>query len=211
MIDIIGALAAVHRETGRRPLPGGEARTVRLQRHYDADIEDVWDALTTAERINRWFLPVSGDLRLGGHYQFEGNAGGEVLQCEPPRLLKVSWIFGEPAEGDVSEVEVRLAEDGGKTVLDLEHVATVDAERWSTYGPGAVGVGWEGALLGLGLHLGGGEMTDEARRAWSESPEAKQFMTGSAEAWGAAMTAAGSTRDEAATAIRNTIDFYVPS
>ena len=32
------------------------------------------------ERIPRWFLPVSGDLRLGGRYQLEGNAGGEVLE-----------------------------------------------------------------------------------------------------------------------------------
>jgi uncharacterized protein YndB with AHSA1/START domain len=211
MIDIIGELAAVHRETGHRRLPGGEARTVRLRRSYNAPIEDVWDALTTAERINRWFLPISGDLRLGGRYKFEGNAGGEILQCEPPHLLKVSWIFGESAEGDISEVEVRLtAAAGDTTVLNLDHVATIDAERWSTYGPGAVGVGWDLALLGLGLHLTGGEITAEERDAWGMSPEARKFMIGSSDAWGAAMAAAGASPDEAATATRNTTGFYVP-
>ena len=44
----------------------------------------MWDACTDPERIGRWFLPVSGDLRLGGRYQLEGNAGGEILRCEPP-------------------------------------------------------------------------------------------------------------------------------
>ena len=34
----------------------------------DAAIDDVWDACTNPERIPRWFLPVSGDLRLGGRY-----------------------------------------------------------------------------------------------------------------------------------------------
>ena len=30
---------------------------------------DLWEALTSAERIPRWFAPVSGDLRLGGRFQ----------------------------------------------------------------------------------------------------------------------------------------------
>jgi uncharacterized protein YndB with AHSA1/START domain len=209
MMDIIAELAAVQRETRRVPLPDGEARTVRLRRAYHAKIDDVWDALTRAERLSRWFLPVSGDLRVGGHYQFEGNAGGEVLACEPPTRLKVSWIFGEPAEGDVSEVEVRLTEDGDRTMLDLEHVATVDPERWATYGPGATGVGWDLALLGLGLSFQG-EASREELLAWSMSEEARQYMTGSSEAWGEAMKAGGATPEEAAVATRNTTEFYLP-
>ena len=64
-----------------------------------APIEDVWDACTTAERIGRWLMPVSGDLRrLGGKYQLEGNAGGEIVSCEPPRLLRVTWALGRPPQ-----------------------------------------------------------------------------------------------------------------
>lgn len=210
MMDIIAELAAVQRETGSRPLPNGEAKVVRLRRAYDAKIDDVWDALTSAERLNRWFLPVSGDLRLGGQYQFEGNAGGEVLECEPPARLRVTWFFGERAATDVSEVVVRLAEDGGQTVLDLEHVATVDPERWATYGPGAVGVGWELGLLGLSWELTGVEASLEERMAWGMSAEGRQLATGSSEAWGKALLASGATPEEAATATRNTTEFYVP-
>ena len=75
MIDIIREIEAVQREVGAGRIAAGDGRAVRLQRDYDAPIEDVWDALTNPERIGRWFLPISGDYRLGGRYQFEGNAG----------------------------------------------------------------------------------------------------------------------------------------
>src|SRR6266545_2660359 len=64
MTDILNELDAVQRETGHRRLDTGEDRTVVLRRRYDAPIEDVWDAVTNPDRINRWFLPISGDLRL---------------------------------------------------------------------------------------------------------------------------------------------------
>ena len=79
MIDILNAIEAVRRETGHKTIPAGEGRTVRLERDYDAPIEDVWDALTDPARIGRWFLPISGDYRIGGRFRFEGNAGGEIL------------------------------------------------------------------------------------------------------------------------------------
>ena len=95
MIDVVKEIEAVRRETGKKTIPAGEGRTVRLERDYDAPIEDVWDALTNPERIGRWFLPISGDYRLGGRYQFEGNAGGEIVECERPNRLKVTWVYGE--------------------------------------------------------------------------------------------------------------------
>jgi len=211
MIDIVNELNAAHREVGRGRLPAGEGRTVVLRRSYGAPIEDVWDAITTAERISRWFLPISGELRLGGKYQLQGNAGGEVLRCEPPHLLKVTWVYGEnPTEADVSEVEVRLAPGGdGETLVELRHAAVVDPQRWAEFGPGAVGVGWDGALLGLGMHLrGGGSIEDP--EAWGQSAEGRAFMTRSSELWGAALAATGATDAEVAAAVENTTKFYAP-
>ena len=64
-IDIASALGAVTREVASREHEGRPARVVVAARTYDTDIDDLWDALTNAERIPRWFLPVSGDLHLG--------------------------------------------------------------------------------------------------------------------------------------------------
>ena len=101
MIDIVREIEAVQREVGSGRIPAGEGRTVRLRRTYEAPIDDVWDALTNPERIGRWFLPISGDIRLGGRYQFEGNAGGEILECDRPRRVRVTWVYGEmPSAAD---------------------------------------------------------------------------------------------------------------
>ncbi|WP_117208892.1 SRPBCC family protein [Allorhizocola rhizosphaerae] len=205
MEDFISELGLVQRELSIKD----ELKTIVMRRSYDAEIEDVWDAVTNPERLPRWFLPVSGDFRLGGRYQIEGNAGGEVLRCEPPRLLRVSWIFGEPKEGDFSEVEVRLSkDDDGTTRFELEHTATVPDEMWAQFGPGAVGVGWDGALLGLALHFRGELAAPEERAAWIGSPEAKRFNTAASELWGNAHAAAGASPEQVEAAVRASTQFY---
>ena len=133
-IDIAATLGAVTREIASREHEGRPARVLVAARTYDTGIDDLWDALTNAERLPRWFLPISGDLRLGGRYQLKGNAGGEIRTCEPPRHLAVTWEYG----GQASWVTVRLVEEAaGRTRLELEHVAHVDDKFWDQYGPGA--------------------------------------------------------------------------
>ena len=210
MIDIVREIEAVHREVGEGRIATGVGRAIRLRRDYDAPIEEVWDALTTPERIGRWFLPISGDYRLGGRYQFEGNAGGEIVACERPNRLKVTWVYGMAGAADVSEVEVRLSPlDGGAgTRFEFAHTAVVPEDRWTEFGPGAVGVGWDGGLLGLTLHLRGGSVDDPV--AWQVSAEGRAFFTRSSEAWGEANRAAGAEPEAVARAVANTTAFYAP-
>jgi uncharacterized protein YndB with AHSA1/START domain len=210
--DVTRQLGAVQRVTSSREYDGKPARVVRARvvraiQTYDSAIEDVWDACTNPERIPRWFLPVSGDLRLGGRYQLEGNAGGEVLSCEPPRRLAATWEFG----GGMSWVELNLAETAdGRTTFTLEHIAPDDdPERWEQYGPGAVGVGWDLTLLGLSAHLATGASNDPAATmAWAASEEAREFMTRSSELWADASIAAGEDEATARAAQKRTTDFY---
>ena len=213
MDDIADLIAATHRRVRDTGTPDGTGRSLVLRRAFEAGVEDVWEACTDPERLGRWFMPVTGELKPGGHYQVEGNAGGEVLRCEPPRLLRVSWIFGEPAEGDLSEVEVRLTPDGEeRTVFELEHVSVMtDPTFWDTYGPGATGVGWDLGLVGLGLYLAQGEAFDRAAtQAWTESEEARRFLAASSRAWGEANEAYGTPAATAAAMTSATTGFYVP-
>jgi uncharacterized protein YndB with AHSA1/START domain len=210
MIDIVREVDAIQREVGTGHIAAGEGHTVRLRRTYDASIEDVWDAFTDPERIGRWFLPISGDYRIGGRFQFEGNAGGEIVACERPNRLRVTWVYGETAAPtDISEIEVRLAPAGDEaTVVELEHTAVVPDEMWGEYGPGAVGVGWDMGMLGLELHLRGGSVGDP--EAWQLSAEGRDFATRSSTAWGDASRAAGVDPEVVARNVANTITFYAP-
>lgn len=140
-----------------------------VRRHYKADREDVWDAITTPERLVRWFLPISGDLREGGRYQLEGNAGGEVVRCDRPREIGLTWEMG----GGVTEVVVRLEEDGDSTVLTLSH-SPVPGELIPNASPAVwgLGAGWEMGLGALEEFLTG-DLPEGAAKDWvaTASPE----------------------------------------
>src|SRR5262249_9515270 len=90
-IDVGVLLGAVVREVAMSQRDGVDTRLVRATREFDTTVEALWEAVTSPERLPRWFLPVSGDLRVGGRFQIEGNAGGEVLECNPPEHLAVTW------------------------------------------------------------------------------------------------------------------------
>jgi uncharacterized protein YndB with AHSA1/START domain len=207
MIDVTHEIDAVDRRLGSRTLDAGEARTVTIARVYDTSVEDLWDACTNRERISRWFLPISGDLREGGRYAFQGNASGTIERCEAPHTITATWEYG----GQVSWVEVRLTpEADGRARFALEHIAHVDDDMWAQFGPGAVGVGWDLGLLGLSLHLTGrDEMPDpEVAAAWQASDEGRRFSTLSSERWAEASIAAGTDPEEARAAGKRTTDAY---
>jgi uncharacterized protein YndB with AHSA1/START domain len=199
-------VGAIVRQVTRRDHRGKPAWVVIATRNYDTDIDDLWDALTSAERIPRWFLPISGELKPGGRYQFQGNAGGKITRCEPPRLLSVTWEYG----AEVSWLNVTLTADASAgTRLQLEHIAHVEGDRWDRFGPGAVGVGWDLGLMGLASYLASGVGVDPAAAvAWQASEEGKAFMRESSEAWGRASIAAGTERSAAHAAASRTTAFY---
>jgi uncharacterized protein YndB with AHSA1/START domain len=206
MRDVSRLIGAVTRELSSVEKDGRPARVLVATRSYDTSIDDLWDALTNAERIPRWFLPVSGELRLGGRYEIQGNASGEVTRCEPPRELGLTWEM----MGQVSWVAVRLSpETNDKTLLRLEHVAHVPDDLWDQFGPGAVGVGWDGALFGLSQEFATGErVRPEDAASWGMSPEGREFYRKSSDAWGAASIAAGTPAESALAAAERTRAFY---
>ena len=205
MTEVVQAVGAVDRRVYSIERDGVAAKVVEASRTYRADRDDVWDACTSAERLPRWFLPISGDLRPGGRFQFEGNAGGAIERCESPSLLAVTWEYG----GEISWVEVRLSGSQEGTVLQLTHTAPLDEERWKEFGPGAVGVGWDTTLYGLGLHLESGEAIDPAEaQAWMTSPEGIDFLTAASGEWGRASVTAGEAPEAAEAAAARTTAAY---
>jgi uncharacterized protein YndB with AHSA1/START domain len=205
MIDIASQLNAIHRQVERQPPAdgAGERVSVLLRRSYDTAAQDVWDAVTHPDRIKRWLMPISGELGVGGSFQLEGNAGGEILTCEPPRLLRVS--FGGPT----SIVQLRLTPDGDRdTVLELEHTVPIEIAQ---SGAGAlwVGPGWDGALLGLGLFLRGEAIGDPVAAA--NSPQARAFSKQSVHAWAAVVKDSGAaTAEQLAAATQVSLAHFAP-
>lgn len=203
-INVAEVLGLVRRSVRNFEKDGKPAATVALSRLYDTSAEDPWDAVTSKERIPRWFLPIEGDLKQGGKYQLKGNAGGTITTCTPPTHFSATWEFG----GGTTWIDVRVATDAGKARLTLEHTALIE-DHWNQFGPGAVGIGWDLAVTGLEWYLSSGASTDHAAaEAWMGSPNGKEFMSCSGESWRAAHVASGVDPAIAKERSDSTIAFY---
>jgi uncharacterized protein YndB with AHSA1/START domain len=203
--DIARLIGAVTREVRNETYQGKATKVVVASRVYDTGIADLWDAITNAERLPRWFSRVEGEFKLGGKYQVEGNAGGTITRCEPPRELALTWEFG----GGVSWVEVSLHPEGEGTHLELRHIAHPE-EHWDKFGPGAVGIGWELGLMGLDRHVAdpSSAKPPESDESWFTSPDAKRFVRLSAEGWGRADIAGGADTAHTLEVAEQTRKFY---
>jgi uncharacterized protein YndB with AHSA1/START domain len=112
----------------------GRSCEVRLTRYYSAAPDDVWAALTDPDSLARWLAaPGQLDLRRGGSFELELQDGermiGRVRSVEPSRVLELDWM----ARGEEpSIVRFELSQDGGGTVLVLDH-SRIDARVGMRY------------------------------------------------------------------------------
>src|SRR6201990_3098302 len=88
--------------------------------------EKVWQALTSAEFSKQYFsgLRIEADLRVGGAFIVRAPDGsvhisGEVIECDPPKRLTVTWNVNWPA----------LVEKLGPTLVTYEIEPAGDAVR----------------------------------------------------------------------------------
>ncbi|WP_419164964.1 SRPBCC family protein [Candidatus Palauibacter sp.] len=205
--DNAGKVGSVRRELSQREHEGRPVHALVAARVYGADRDDLWNALTNAARIPQWFLPISGELRPGGRYQFEGNAGGEITECEPPEHFVLTWRM----HGDVSRVTVTLSEmSEGRTEVRLEHLAQFPPEFWEEFGPGAVGIGWDQAMYGLDQHFSSDPaVVPDTAAEWLASAEGGDFTRRSSDAWCEASIALGADEEAARAAADRVAAFYM--
>ena len=197
-------LAALERSVAFLEKDDQPASAVSLYRSFATTLEDLWDAVTSADRIPRWFAPVSGNLEPGGRYQVEGNAGGTIFACESQSHFGLTWEFA----GDVSWVAVQVwEEEAGQVGFVLIHTALL-SPHWDQFGPGAVGVGWEMAFLGLALNIADPSAPKPDEEEFAASPKGRAFIRGSSEAWAQAAIVAGTEPEVANAAAGRTAAFY---
>lgn len=179
-------------------------RSVNLERSYETTLDGLWQAITNKERLSRWFLPVSGELSLGGRYTIDGNAAGTIIGCVPLSFVSVTWEIGE----GVNWVELRMQQLGEKeTLLTLSHITIVD-DHWRKYGPGAVGIGWDLALIGLAVHLSGEGHARFEEEVFTSSTQGKGYIASMSKDWCRAAIASGENLVQAEKAAKLTAAFY---
>jgi uncharacterized protein YndB with AHSA1/START domain len=138
--------------------------SVRLVRHIRARPSIVFDAITTAEGIARWWGPDAGpvliaeaDVRVGGHYRVrfrmldgsEHESSGAFLELVRPELAVLSWRWkGGVEDPGESRLEMKLRAIAAGTELTLIHSRLHDDETRRGHEGG-----WAGALDKLQRHF----------------------------------------------------------
>jgi uncharacterized protein YndB with AHSA1/START domain len=115
--------------------------SLRLERTYEASVEEVFDAWTNPEVLRRWWranpawvTPIAEvDLRVGGRYRIsmedpqsgeKHTVGGEYSEVSHAHRLVYSWEWeqGGGQHRHVSTVTVDFQAEGERTKIVLEHV-----------------------------------------------------------------------------------------
>jgi uncharacterized protein YndB with AHSA1/START domain len=151
----------------------GDTGVVRIEHRYDADIDEVWSALTDPSRLARWYGQVDGDLRVGGEFRVyiesdDVEAIGQVVACEPATRLRLttretdeSYQRGQGVPPHDEVIEATLTAEKAQSILVIE-VRGIPLDPIAFYG-----AGWQIHAENLAAHIAGRERGDTEAR-WSE-------------------------------------------
>jgi uncharacterized protein YndB with AHSA1/START domain len=145
-----------------------ELASVTLERTFAGSPEEVFDAWTNPEVLERWWgiQPTwtspgcEVDLRVGGRYVLRARDDGsgrvhvltgEYREIDRPNRLVYTWCWegGEDMHpGHVSLVTVEFRADGAATTVLLEHAQLASEESRAGHA-----AGWAGALDNLATRI----------------------------------------------------------
>jgi uncharacterized protein YndB with AHSA1/START domain len=146
-------------------MSASEVAAFRIERTFAASPEEVFDAWTAPEVLERWWgrptwssSSFDVDLRVGGSYSLrmldeDGKphaVAGEYREVERPLRLVYTWRWqeGGPDTGHVSLVSVEFRADGARTTVVLEHSGLASEQSRRGHGEG-----WGGALENLARRI----------------------------------------------------------
>ena len=136
-----------------RALTGDDsAQTVTLQRQYRASVAELWNALTTPDRIARWYGTIIGPVPRAVGDEFRVDIGGGMIRravlerCEAPNALVYTWWSGDDDPGLVQLQLESLGDD--ETSLRVQH------DRLRPHRMIGYGGGWEHNLVALADAVG---------------------------------------------------------
>jgi uncharacterized protein YndB with AHSA1/START domain len=100
-----------------------EGDRVIHEARYPHPIERVWRALTEPAELTAWLMPNDFVAEAGARFQLDARPAHdapfacEVLELDPPRLMRQRWMV----RGAATTVTYELRADGDGTVLRVEH------------------------------------------------------------------------------------------
>ncbi|HEY1530953.1 MAG TPA: SRPBCC family protein [Galbitalea sp.] len=134
---------------------------IHVEDTYPTDIDDLWSAVSTPERLKRWIATIEGDTSVGGTFSASFTSGwdgsGRVDVCDAPHRLVVTTFDNK--ETTVMEAILTPVESGTHLVIEERGILLEDAPYH--------GAGWQAHIEDLALYVAGKETTNWEDR-WKE-------------------------------------------
>jgi uncharacterized protein YndB with AHSA1/START domain len=134
-------------------------RNIEIEKHVEASVEDVWEAVTTPEGLRRWFpLDAKIEPRLGGSVWLSWGPGVEgeapIHVWDPGRRFGWTEHHGDDEHGQPIKVAVdfHIEGRGGTTVIRLVQSGLSAASDWDEMYDALVD-GWTYFLFSLAHYL----------------------------------------------------------
>lgn len=137
-----------------------ESRAIVVEKVLPYAPEKIWRTLTQSDRIAKWLMPNDFAADIGHRFTFRTKPMGdwdgvvhcEVLQCDPPHLLRYSWKGGSDSNPDygsrlISEVTWSLTPVDGGTHVKMVHDGFVFPGNRFAYD--AMSPGWGRVMDGI--------------------------------------------------------------
>lgn len=112
----------------------GETHAITVEKVLPYAADRIWRTLTTSDLLMKWLMPNDFVAAVGHRFNFRtkpmGDGDGvvhcEVLDCDPPRLLRYSWKGGADTNPDYgskldSVVTWTLTPVEGGTLVRMVH------------------------------------------------------------------------------------------
>ena len=102
-----------------------ETHAITVEKVLPHSPEKIWRTLTQSEMLAKWLMPNDFVAKIGHRFNFRTQPMGdwdgvvhcEVLECDPPRLLRYSWKGGADTNPDYGS---RLDSDVTWTLTPVE-------------------------------------------------------------------------------------------
>ena len=127
--------------------------TIEVDQFLAQPPDQVWHALTDPDQLARWLMPNDFQPAVGHQFTFrtepvprhgfDGIVHCQVLDLDPPRLLRFSWRGGRLD----TVVSWRLVPEGAGTRLLITHDGFDDGDPGQRMTMGILGGGWRGHLV----------------------------------------------------------------
>lgn len=147
-----------------------DSASVTFKHHYRTTCDDLWTALTTPERLSRWFAPVTGDFTVGGDYHIDFEPGddtqkvtGTITTCTAPHDLTVTWKAARDTQHTHVHCTLETAQsDTGQpgTLLTLTHSGLHHNQD------SGMAAGWEVYVRHLAYEVTPADENDEGPGDW---------------------------------------------